>query len=236
MALVKNDQAELVSQTLHVHVGRVICGHGQRPDVVVAPAHQPDLGAKAHCQLVIPLVHQVDRGRDHQRRSAGLLDRQVRQVRLAGSGRQHDHPAATLLPPGLQTLHLVGKRLLGDLKFPGHRIIGPRLVGVGDSLLTDVLDQRAIPDRLGAEDLCAVVVLDPGQARLIALGETLDDQRAGVEGQPQGGIRDVSRRDTGGHELGVPGCRGSGSTTIDCVTKLRPSSVPQFTGFREVGP
>ena len=31
---------------------------------------------------------------------------------------------------------------------------------------------------LRAEDLCTVVVLDPGQARLIALGETLDDQRA----------------------------------------------------------
>ncbi len=44
------------------------------------------------------------------------------------------------------------------------------------------------------------------------------------------------RQDTGGHSEGVPGCRGSGCTTIDCNSRLRSFSVPQFTGFREIGP
>ncbi len=128
------------------------------------------------------------------------------------------------------------KCFLGDLKFPGRKIIGSCLVDIGDALLADVLDQGAIPDRLGAKTLVRKSYLIPGrpdsspsarpstisvppskssrkESFALLCDETLEVMRRGF-------------RDAG----------GSGCITIDCNSRPRPFSVPQFRGFREIGP
>ncbi len=161
MAFVEDDEPEPVAQAIHVQISRVVGRHGERLDVVVPAAEQPDLGAEAERELVVPLVHQVDGGSDDQGGPAGPFDRQVGQVGLAGSGRQDDHAAAAFVPPGLQTLDLVGKRLLGNLNPPGSRLIRTGRIRVSVILLVfpQMLHDGAIPDRLGAELLGAEVEL-----------------------------------------------------------------------------
>src|SRR5262249_18831496 len=107
MALIEDDQSEAASETVHIQVGRVVSGYRQRLDVVVSAAEQTDLDAKAECELVIPLVHEVDGRRDDQRRPAGLLDGHAGKVRLPGPSGEDDDAPAPGLPPGRQTLSLV---------------------------------------------------------------------------------------------------------------------------------
>ena len=98
VAFVEDDEPKPVAQAVHVEIGRVVGRHGQRLDVVVSAAEQPDLDAEAERELVVPLVHQVDGGGDDQGGPAGPLDGHVGQVRLAGPGRQDDHAAAAGRP------------------------------------------------------------------------------------------------------------------------------------------
>ncbi len=94
---------------------------------------------------------QIDRRGDDQRWPPHPLDRHVGQMRLAGSGRQHDHSAAALLPPGLERLDLMRKRFLGHLQPPLGRLVSPGSIDVRSLFAAQVLDNRTIPDRLGAQ-------------------------------------------------------------------------------------
>ena len=115
VAFVEDDESEAVSQPLHVQIGRVVGGHRDRLDVVIAAAQEPDFDVEAQGELVVPLIQEVDRRRDDQRGPAGFFDRHAGEVGLAGSGRQHDHSSSARIPPGLQGLDLVRETLLGRL-------------------------------------------------------------------------------------------------------------------------
>ena len=83
VALVEDEQAEAIAPAFHMDVRRVVGGHRERLDVVIAAAHQADGAAEGLRQFPVPLVQQVDCRRDYERRPGGFLDRQDRSERLA---------------------------------------------------------------------------------------------------------------------------------------------------------
>ncbi len=185
MAFVKHDESEAIAQAFHVQVGRIIGGDGDRLDVVGPAAQEPDLDSEAQAEFVVPLVQKVDCRGDDQGRPRGALDRHVGQMRLAGSGRQHDHASAALIPPCFQCLDLVRERLLGNVQPPVGRLVGPGRIGVSPLFPAKLLDDQAIAHRWGAELPRARVELHARQVWFLALHGALDDKRARVEEQPQ---------------------------------------------------
>ena len=139
VALVEDEQAELVPEPVDVLIGRVVGRDRQRLDVVVAAAEQPDLDAEGERQLVVPLVHQVDRRRDDQARPLGLVDGEVGQVGLARA-RSAGRPR-----PCLPAFHQAsspsvwcGNACLTTRNGQGVLLVGAGLVAVRDLLLAEV--------------------------------------------------------------------------------------------------
>jgi AmiR/NasT family two-component response regulator len=75
VALVEDDQAEARADVLHVQVRRVVGGDGERLHAVLAAADDAHRHVKRTAQEVVPLAHQIERGRHHQRAAALLVDR-----------------------------------------------------------------------------------------------------------------------------------------------------------------
>src|SRR5262249_10826148 len=99
-------------------------------------------------QLIVPLVQEVDCGRDHEGRPPNLGNGQDGNESLAGPGRQHDDTPAALLPPSIQGLGLVRKRLPAGQQGPGRRLPRACLVLVGELLLSQPLNDRAVASPL----------------------------------------------------------------------------------------
>ena len=135
----------------------------------------------------------------------------VGQVGLPRPGRQDDRAPAAGLPPRLQALDLVRERLLGDLEPPRGRLVGPRGILVRPFVMPQLLDDRPVPDRLGAELPDAEVVLHARQAVGLVLAQAIHHERALVEDQPDrfDGVA-IGRLAECGHQLGSPSIGGSG--------------------------
>jgi hypothetical protein len=132
VALVEHHQAEPRPQVFHVQVSRIIGGDGDGLDVVVAAAQQADRFAERRPQPVVPLAHEIQRGRDHQGAPLAILEGQLGDQGLARAGRQHhDAPAAGLLP-GRQRFPLVGPGLAPHHHRPLQLLVGPGLILVAD--------------------------------------------------------------------------------------------------------
>src|ERR671917_2966623 len=100
--LVVDYEREAVAVAFGVNVRRVVGRNGERRDLVVAAAEQPDRdrGAKGVREYGVPLLEQRERGHDDERAASDALDGAHRHGRLPGAGRQ-DHDAAQRLPaPG----------------------------------------------------------------------------------------------------------------------------------------
>ena len=164
VALVEDDQAEPVAEPAHVQVGRVVSRDGQGLDVVLAAADQADLGAEGQRQLVVPLVHQVDRRRDDQASAA-------RPARWRGwPGGSCRSPSAGRPRPGPPAFHQAsspsvwcGKASLTTRNGQGGLRRSPGVVAVADLVAVEVLDDRPVPDRLGAVEPRPGVEPDAGE-------------------------------------------------------------------------
>src|SRR5207253_578024 len=94
------------------------------PDVVLPAADETDGAPEGRAQEVEPLADEIQRRRDHERRSLLCVDRHERDVTLAGAGRQDDDAATALRVPGRERLALVVPGLAVN---PGGR----RQLGIG---------------------------------------------------------------------------------------------------------
>ena len=90
VALVEHDKTERRAQVLHVDVSGVVRRDGDGQHRVLAAAQDADVAAETCPEDVVPLRHQVQRGRHDQRVAAGGVDRQQRDVGLARPCGQDD--------------------------------------------------------------------------------------------------------------------------------------------------
>src|SRR4051812_48246156 len=107
MALVEDDHPETRAQVIHVKERGVVGGHGERTNVVLAAPYQPDRPPERYRQKIVPLAHQIERGRDHERAAALVVDRHDRDVALASAGGQDDDAATSRPSPSVERLGLV---------------------------------------------------------------------------------------------------------------------------------
>ena len=87
VTLVEDDEAEAVPHPLHEAEGRGVGRDGQRAHFKVAAADQTHFGVEAGEQEVVPLIHQIERRHDDQRRALHLLNRHLRNEALARARR-----------------------------------------------------------------------------------------------------------------------------------------------------
>ncbi len=107
MALVEDQQAESVSEPVHVQGGAVVGGHGDRPDAGQAVAEDPGVVSQSLANAAPPLVHQIANGGDDERGDRHVGQDLQGDLRLAGPGR-HDDDALPLGKPGGAGFFLFG--------------------------------------------------------------------------------------------------------------------------------
>src|SRR5262249_42461691 len=120
---------------------------------------------------------------------AGAGDRENGEEGLARPGRQHDDAPPALFPPGLERLGLVREGVATGAKLPLPRFVSAGLVGVGNLLVAEMLNESAVIPRLGAMAVGARVELHArqrGEKRRFSAG---DNEGAGVERQADGRFR-----------------------------------------------
>src|SRR5262245_17037747 len=150
VAFIEDQEAVAVAPALDMNVGRIVRRDGQRLQVIIAAAEQTDRDTEGQGEFAVPLIEQVDSGRDHQRGTLGALDGEDGKVRFAGAGRQHDDAARALGPPGFERLGLVRKRLALGLERPRVRLIVAGLVSIGKLAAAQVLNNGAVMVGLSA--------------------------------------------------------------------------------------
>src|SRR5262249_52103740 len=129
----------------------------------------------------------------------------VGQVRLARPGGQdHDTFSLARVPPGVEPLTLVWELVLLHADWPGGALVVAGVVNVRDLLVVELLDDRPVINRRRAELPRAVVELHPGQSRIFALAQTLDQQGPLIEGEANGIGLTVRRRVALTHAWGAP--------------------------------
>src|SRR3712207_3208535 len=110
-----DDEAEAVPQTLHEAEGRGVGRDRQRAQLEVAAADEAHLRVEAGEQEVVPLVHQVERRHDDERRALHLLNRHLRDEAFPRARWEHDDAAVAGAPPLFDCLLLIGSRLGEEL-------------------------------------------------------------------------------------------------------------------------
>ena len=80
------------------------------------PPITPTGDAEGRAQHVVPLAHEIERRRQHQRAAPPVVDGEAGDPGLAGARRQHDHAAVLARLPGRERLGLVGARLAADAR------------------------------------------------------------------------------------------------------------------------
>ena len=130
VTLVEDDEAETVAHPLHEAEGRGVGRDRERARLEVAAADEPDLRVEAGEQEVVPLVHQIERRHDDERRALHLLDRHLRDEALARARREHDDAAVARALPLLDRLLLVRARLDEELGREVEAVVGARVVFV----------------------------------------------------------------------------------------------------------
>src|SRR6185437_13375914 len=186
MALIEDEQTEATATAIEVNVSGIVGRDGERLNLVMTAADKSDRPIKGDEQFAVPLVEQINRGRDHERRAGGLVDGEDGQERLAGAGRQHDDAARPAAPPGFERLGLMRKRIATGTQRPRGRLIGAGVILVGDLLAAQMLDDGAVMQRLGAEDSGTRVLLAVRQRGETFRRGTGEDQRAALESEMNG--------------------------------------------------
>src|SRR6266516_1934999 len=109
--LIEDDQLEGIARRGHQIASRVIRRHGERLDAFLAAVVDAHVGGKRVYQACVPLVQQVDGGRDNDGGAFDAIDRLNRDEGLPRSGGQDDAAAASRLVPGDESLQLIVVRL-----------------------------------------------------------------------------------------------------------------------------
>src|SRR5579864_4853173 len=99
----------------------------------------------------------------------------------------------------------MGERFLRHPDRPAHFLVGTGLVDIGDVVLAQVLDDRAVPDRLSAIDPRARVELDAWQLERVALRQPLNHHGPALERKAQVPRDDGARGDFVAHAAPTPG-------------------------------
>ncbi len=107
MDLVIDNEFELVASLGDQITRRVIRGDGDRLDLLLAAVVDADLAGKGVGQAGVPLVQQVDGGRDDQRGAIDAVDGMERDKGLACAGGQDDAAETMGLLPGSEGRHLI---------------------------------------------------------------------------------------------------------------------------------
>ncbi len=87
MNLVKDEKPEAVADLPNPPVSALISDHSDIPDLADALADQTDLDFESFDQSFVPLVQQIERRHDNQRRTIHQADRFECNNRFAGAGR-----------------------------------------------------------------------------------------------------------------------------------------------------
>ena len=111
MHLIADQQLEGIAPGGHQIARRVIGGDGQWQDLLLAAIIDAHVRREGVDQPGVPLVEQIDRRGDHQRRAVHAADRLNGHEGLARARGQHDAPAPPRLLPGRQRFELIGIRL-----------------------------------------------------------------------------------------------------------------------------
>src|SRR5258708_4598456 len=114
----------------------------ERQDLLLAAVVHPDLAGKRVDQSRVPLVQQVNRGRDHDSRAVHLVNGLYGDKGLARSGRKDDAAALPGHIPGRESRHLVIMRFPRLLYLQVERL--PARNGVANILLLQVWLDRAV--------------------------------------------------------------------------------------------
>ena len=114
MDLIEENEAISMTPVLDMEVGAVIGGGCHLPQIVGTAAHEADTGfAEMLAEQLVPLVHQVDGGGDHETGAAGSTDSHDAHLGLARTGGQNDDAPLAGGVPGIDGSGLVGTRLDG---------------------------------------------------------------------------------------------------------------------------
>ena len=181
MAFVKDDQAKLVADLLHLQHGRIVGRDRDVADLLLAAAKHADLAAKALFKLRSPLVDQVDRRRQDQGRPLRRLDRQPRHIGFARSGRHHHHAAPACRQPVPHGMRLVCPRLEFLDLLPGDRAKGLCLVLDLHAGMPQRQDNRGIIQRRRAVAVDPFIVGQPLAHRRKLVVRAGHQQGAGIE-------------------------------------------------------
>jgi len=187
--LVEDDEAEGVTHRGRLAVRRVVRRHRDCRSPLLAAAKSPDRHVELRVQLLLPLLEEVDRRDDDERRNAFVDYRADRDDRLAGTGRElHDSPLVRVVPGGecrpLVRTELVRGReveLVRGLSVPRRDAVVDRDAGdrQGSS-------DRSILVRWGSARLRPRIRFDPRQRRERRLVRRLDAYRAGLVREADG--------------------------------------------------
>jgi hypothetical protein len=128
VAFVEHHQAEARPHVIHVQKRRVVRGDGERAQVVLPSPHEPDRAAKREREEVVPLPHEIERGGDDQGVTTFVVDREHREVTLAGARREYDDPAPARSLPRGDGLGLVRARLPVNARAFGELAVTARAV------------------------------------------------------------------------------------------------------------
>src|SRR5262249_9984297 len=144
-----------------------------------AATHEAHWHVEGQAQFAVPLVQQVDRRRDDQGGTIQLLDGEDGQERLARACGQDDDATPPGAPPGFKALLLMRERIAGGAQAPGGWFPRAGVVGVGDLLLAEELDEGTVVSALGAMVAGPRVVADARERREeLGVGPRDDDGAA----------------------------------------------------------
>ena len=191
VALVENQQAELVAEPLRMDAGAVVGGDRHRPDAKDVVADDPRIVAQPLQDPAVPLVHQVAHGRDDQRaRGRRGHDRQ-RHFGLARAG-GHDHASPSGRLPRVDRGLLLRPQRVDRHPRPAHRMPSRDVVLEVPSGALKLFEHHRIVDGIAAPAADAGIP-HPGRGRE-RMGDrlpsrALQHERPAGKGQSRHGIR-----------------------------------------------
>ena len=94
--------------------------------VVLAAADDAHSRAERRAQHVVPLAHEIERGREDDGAAPPILDGQAGEPGLARARRQDDDAAALVRAPGLESLGLIRPRLAAHARARRQLVVAAR--------------------------------------------------------------------------------------------------------------
>src|SRR5579884_3006789 len=122
MHLVKNNELKSVASIGNQIARRMIGGNSQGQYFLLAAVIDADIAAKGIDQPGIPLVQQVNGGRDHDGRTFDAANGLDGDKGFARASWQHDTAPPSCMLPGFESFYLVVVRLAGLLHLEMERL------------------------------------------------------------------------------------------------------------------